>query len=152
MLIGEVAKRAGVTASTVRYYERASILPKPRRKNGIRQYDDDVLKRLSMIRLAQSAGLTLKETRTLLRAMEQKGNAVMELQRLAIKKLPELQTALERARTLVELMTAAQSCGCPEPRSLRGDGPAARAPVIAEHRATPDRPSTARAHATFRGE
>ncbi len=59
LMIGEVARRAGVRPSALRYYERAGLLPTPRRINGRRRYDPGVLQRLDAIRFAQRAGFTL---------------------------------------------------------------------------------------------
>lgn len=64
MLIGEVARRSGVSAKTLRYYEDIGVLnPVGRSTSGYRHYDDDVLKRLAFIRSSQALGLTLGEIR-----------------------------------------------------------------------------------------
>jgi len=52
MRIGELARRAGVTTRTVRYYEGLGLLVSRREGSGHRQYDEDALKRM---------GLTLDE-------------------------------------------------------------------------------------------
>jgi DNA-binding transcriptional MerR regulator len=62
MLIGELADALGIPTQTVRFYERRGLLPEPRRApNGYRVYDDATATRLSFIRTAQAAGLTLAE-------------------------------------------------------------------------------------------
>lgn len=62
MRIGELAGQAGVSAQTVRFYERRGLVPVPARgSNGYREYDSSVASRLGFIRSAQSAGLTLAE-------------------------------------------------------------------------------------------
>src|SRR3712207_8962786 len=70
MSIGEVARWAGVRPSTLRYYEGAGLLPSPKRTNGRRRYDGEVLRevfdRLTVVRVAQQAGFTISEIRTLL--------------------------------------------------------------------------------------
>ncbi|WP_084038923.1 heavy metal-responsive transcriptional regulator [Demequina sp. NBRC 110053] len=67
MRIGELADQAGVTAKTVRYYESIGLLPDPgRTASGYREYDGESADRLRFIRDAQAAGLTLKESRTIL--------------------------------------------------------------------------------------
>ncbi len=67
MRIGELADQAGVTAKTVRYYESIGLIPDPGRTgSGYRDYDTDALERLRFVRDAQAAGLTLKESRTIL--------------------------------------------------------------------------------------
>ena len=67
MLIGELARRAGVNVQTVRYYERRGLLAEPRRTlGGYRQYTDDALDRMQFIRRAQDLGFTLSEIADLL--------------------------------------------------------------------------------------
>lgn len=67
MRIGELAHQAGVTAKTVRYYESIGLLPDPgRTASGYREYGDDALERLRFVRDAQAAGLSLKESGTIL--------------------------------------------------------------------------------------
>ena len=55
LTIGEVARRAGVATSSIRYYERIGLLPKPDRSGGQRRYDAEVLGKLGFIGVAQSA-------------------------------------------------------------------------------------------------
>ena len=57
LTIGEVARRAGLNASALRWYERVGLLPAPRRVAGRRRYEPSVLHRLAAIRLAQEARL-----------------------------------------------------------------------------------------------
>ena len=64
MLIGEVARRSGVPAKTLRYYEDVGLLEPPARSPaGYRDYDEGVLDRLVFIRSARAVGLTLGEVR-----------------------------------------------------------------------------------------
>ena len=67
MRIGELAAHSGVTAKTIRFWEAQGLLADPERMpSGYRDYDADVLERLSFIRHAQTAGLTLAEIRRVL--------------------------------------------------------------------------------------
>ena len=67
MLIGELADAAGVTSQAVLFYERNSLLPDAERgANGYRVYDESTLARLRFINLAQAAGLTLSEIRSII--------------------------------------------------------------------------------------
>ena len=65
LTIGEVARRAGVATSLIRYYESIGLLPEPDRLHGQRRYDTDVLGRLAFIGVAQSAGFKLSEIKDL---------------------------------------------------------------------------------------
>jgi DNA-binding transcriptional MerR regulator len=67
MKIGELAQLSGVTASRIRFYEAQGLLPSAQRQtNGYREYDDDTLTRLDLIRRAQNAGFSLEEIRSML--------------------------------------------------------------------------------------
>jgi DNA-binding transcriptional MerR regulator len=62
MTIGQLARRAGVSTDTIRYYERIDLLQRPARAaNGYRNYPDGALVRLQLIRNAISLGYPLKE-------------------------------------------------------------------------------------------
>ena len=66
MTIGEVARRAGVSPSAIRYYERLGVLPQPERVGGRRRYNPAVLDALAVVRFAKHLGFGLAETRLLL--------------------------------------------------------------------------------------
>lgn len=62
MLIGELAKRTGTTAKTLRFYEDEGLLPEPTRTpGGYRDYPAESADRVEFIRGAQQAGLTLRQ-------------------------------------------------------------------------------------------
>src|SRR4026207_289121 len=65
LTIGEVAHRAGVAPSAIRYYESLGLLPAPPRLHGERRYADDVFTTLGFIAVAQAAGFTLREVEVL---------------------------------------------------------------------------------------
>lgn len=61
MDIGEVARRTGLRASALRYYEARGLIHAESRVGARRQFADDVLDRLALIALGRSAGLSLEE-------------------------------------------------------------------------------------------
>ena len=61
MRIGELARRAGVTTRTIRYYEGLGLLASRREGGGHRQYDDDAVARLAKVDWLKRMGLTLEE-------------------------------------------------------------------------------------------
>ena len=65
LTIGQVAARAGVRASAIRYYEVEGLLPSAVRQGGKRVYDPAVLDRLAVIALAKAAGFGIVEIRAL---------------------------------------------------------------------------------------
>ena len=68
LTVGRVAQMAGVGVPTLRFYERAGLLPKPARTlSNYRVYSDDAaVKRIRFIRRAQQLGFTLKEIKEML--------------------------------------------------------------------------------------
>ena len=108
--IGDVAARAGIATSRIRYYEEIGLLPAPERVSGQRRYDDSVLRRLSVIDVAQRAGLSLDEIRELV----DHGNDPMSdrLRALAEHRLPEIDALIERATRVRAWLAAATTCGC----------------------------------------
>jgi len=71
MQIGKLAKQAGVSVQTIRFYERRGLLPNPQRKeSGYRIYGEEDLRRLRFIRQAKALRFALEEIGKLLRTRE----------------------------------------------------------------------------------
>jgi MerR family redox-sensitive transcriptional activator SoxR len=112
LTIGEVAARAGVNTSHIRYYERVGVLPRPERTSGRRRYSDEVLHRLAIIDVAQRAGLTLDEIRDLTGPANQGIRAGDRIRELAERKLPDIETLIARAQAMKEWLEVATTCDC----------------------------------------
>src|SRR5712692_1058336 len=69
MKIGELAARANVNASAIRYYEKLGLLAAPQRLGGQRRYSSDALSRVLLIRFATDMGFTLAEIKLFLRGL-----------------------------------------------------------------------------------
>lgn len=110
--IGEVARRAGVRTSTLRYYETAGLIPPPHRAGGRRQYEPGVLHRLAVIRVAQQAGFTIAELRILLHGFGDAVRPPERWRRLAERKLVEVDALIQRARGMRHLLRRGLACGC----------------------------------------
>jgi MerR family redox-sensitive transcriptional activator SoxR len=114
MSIGELARRASRSASSIRYYEQIGLLPTPARRYGQRRYDVSAVRQLTVIDTAQRAGLTLDEIKTLLGAARGDDSAAVEQLRLvAERKLPELTAMIERSMLVRKWLRAASRCECP---------------------------------------
>jgi DNA-binding transcriptional MerR regulator len=113
MTIGDVARRSGVPASTIRYYERLGVLPPARRRGGKRRYDVTVLDALAIIRFATHVGLTLAETRELLggRAARPKPERWREVAR---RRLGELDALIDHAQRLRAVLHDTLRHECPK--------------------------------------
>ena len=71
LTIGKVAREAGVSVDTIRYYERVGLLPKPARTPaGYRTYSPAVIHRLAVVRNAQRFGFPLKAIAGFLRVRD----------------------------------------------------------------------------------
>lgn len=128
MSIGEVARSAGVRPSALRYYEGVGLLPRPERANGRRRYDGELLRevldRLEVVRVAQQAGFTISEIRTLLDGFSEDTPPSERWRLLAQDKLPEVEVLLERALGMKDLLERGLRCECLrlEECSLVGNG------------------------------
>jgi MerR family transcriptional regulator, redox-sensitive transcriptional activator SoxR len=110
LTIGEVARRAGVKATTVRYYESLGVLPEPERVSGQRRYTADVLRRLAIVDVAQRAGFSLDEIAELFAAAD--APASEQLRAVAERKLPEIEALIARAQAVHRWLEVASACEC----------------------------------------
>ena len=108
LAIGEVAERAGMSASRIRYYEARGVLPEPERPAGKRRYTEDVFRRLAIIDAAQRVGFTLEEIRDLLGSRDQPAHE--RLRQLAMLKLPELDDLIARATSVRRVLKMCSRC------------------------------------------
>jgi MerR family transcriptional regulator, redox-sensitive transcriptional activator SoxR len=128
MSIGEVARNTGVRPSALRYYESVGLLPRPERANGRRRYDGELLRevldRLAVVRVAQQAGFTISEIRTLLDGFSEDTPPSERWRILARDKLPEVEALVERALSMKDLLERGLRCECLrlEECSLVGNG------------------------------
>lgn len=115
LTIGEVARRAGVAASAIRYYESIGLLPEPERESGQRRYDESVIGRLAFVRVAQSAGFSLDEITELLEGVDDRDGMSAPMRSLSARKLDEVEALLERTKAMKGWLEVAQECGCSSP-------------------------------------
>ena len=87
--IGEVARRAGIRPSAIRYDESDGNLP-PRRANGRRRCAPTVLDRLAVVRMAQAAGFTIAEIKTLVAGFAEETAASTRWRTLTQRKIAEI--------------------------------------------------------------
>jgi MerR family redox-sensitive transcriptional activator SoxR len=110
LLIGEVVRRSGLPATTLRYYEELGLLRAPERASGQRRYDEAVLAQLKVIGLCKAAGFTLEEIKVLF-ADDAPGRPASRA--LAEAKLADIDAqlaTLARARSIIEW---GMRCTCP---------------------------------------
>lgn len=107
MRIGELARKARVEASAIRYYESMGLLGKPARTSGRRVYDETSLFRLTFIAFAKEPGFSLREIRQLIG-----GFRVDRWKPLAERKLAELDALEGRIGVMRNLLREAVRCAC----------------------------------------
>lgn len=111
--IGELAKRAGVAASALRYYEEAGLLRSARTTGGQRQYPREVLRRVAFIRVAQTVGLSLDEIRAALATLpQQRTPTKADWERLSRSWQPLLDARIATLTALRNQLISCIGCGC----------------------------------------
>jgi DNA-binding transcriptional MerR regulator len=99
MFIGQLARAAGVGTDTVRFYERAGLLPQPERTAaGYRMYDEAALKRLRFIKQAQALGFSLDEIKRVLNLRGQGKETCRCVMAMAEATLSETEQKLNQLR------------------------------------------------------
>ena len=112
LTIGRVAERAGLNTSHIRFYERVGVRPAAERVAGQRRYHEEVLHRLSIVEVAQRAGLTLEEIAPLTGPGNRSADASAHIRALADDKLPHIDALIARAQAVKRWLTVARHCDC----------------------------------------
>jgi DNA-binding transcriptional MerR regulator len=116
----DLAHAVGVASDTIRYYEKAGLLPAPQRTSaGYRAYDTAAIDRVEFIQGAQRLGLRLRDIRDLL-AIRDTGVCPCEpAEQLLRRRLVELDAEMARLVALraqmVQMIDALPAADCPPP-------------------------------------
>jgi MerR family redox-sensitive transcriptional activator SoxR len=133
--IGALAKRSGVAASALRFYETQGLIKCARSPAGRRVFSRDALRRVAFIRVAQSVGLTLEEIRAALHGLpNQRTPTRSDWVRLSAAWRPVLDRRIECLMRLRDRLSSCIGCGClslktcalynpDDSARLRGTGP-----------------------------
>lgn len=127
--IGELARRVSVNIETIRYYERAGLMPRPpRTQGGRRKYSQSDLQTLAFIRKARALGFHLDDTRTLL-SLRGPDNACHDVTQIAKRHLEEVRAELRRVVDVERILAqAVEQCrggttsACPVLKILENAG------------------------------
>jgi len=129
--IGQLARRVGVTAKAIRFYEVKRVLPRPTRgANGYRVYSEDAVETLTFVKQATGLGLTLAEIRDIIAIRQGGGPPCVHVRRLLQDKARELDRKL---RDLIDMRRQIRRSLAAWSRT--GRGRAAVCPHIERHRA-----------------
>jgi DNA-binding transcriptional MerR regulator len=105
--IGELAKAAGVSADTLRHYERKGVLCAHRSHNGYREYAEDALERVRIVHKALTVGFTLDELSAVFKVFDRGGAPCRQVRNMAAEKLAEIENHLKEVTKLRDdLLTA----------------------------------------------
>ena len=97
----QLAKLAGISADTLRLYERKGLLPRPPRSaNGYRCYSAESLERVRLIRAALAIGFTLNELAEVFRVRDGHGRPCPRVRQLAGEKLENLELQIRELGVL----------------------------------------------------
>ncbi len=135
LTIGELARRSGVPAKTIRYYEEVELLPPAARAaNGYRIYGDDAVRVLRFVRSARELGFPLDDVRSLLDLWQDHTRPSREVRALAEKRIEAVDARIaELTKLREELNRLVRQChgddrpDCPILDAL--DSPGATQPV-----------------------
>jgi MerR family redox-sensitive transcriptional activator SoxR len=112
MTIGEVAIRAGIHTSAIRYYEKAGLLMPPARTSGRRVYQQEVVHQLTIISVYKDLGFSLQEIGLLLNELPKDKSASARWSELAQAKIKEMENVVAKATAVKKTLRAIMQCGC----------------------------------------
>jgi len=113
LTIGEVAERAGVASSALRFYEREGLIESVRTDGGQRRYERDVLRRVAFVRAAQRVGLSLDDIRTSLASLpDRRTPTAKDWERLSRSWRPLLESRIAELERLRDNLSSCIGCGC----------------------------------------
>jgi MerR family redox-sensitive transcriptional activator SoxR len=111
--VGEVAARAGVATSALRFYEANGLIRSERNSSGHRRYRADVLRRVGFIRVAQRVGLPLNDIRTALESLpDSRTPTRKDWTKLASSWQPILDEKIAMLEAMKEQLDGCIGCGC----------------------------------------
>ena len=112
MKINDFAKRSGVSAKTIRYYETVGLLPEPtRRANGYRDYDEGDLERLIFVRRCRELQIPLNQLKKLVSVQADPRASCADVDQIIHDKLAKVR-ALQRELALLEETLGQLSLAC----------------------------------------
>lgn len=113
LTIGQLAQRAGVATSALRFYEAEGLLAGSRSAGGHRQYPRHALRRVAFIRAAQAVGLTLPQIKAALATLpDGRTPTKADWTRLSASWAPLLDERIAALQRLRTRLTGCIGCGC----------------------------------------
>jgi MerR family redox-sensitive transcriptional activator SoxR len=110
--IGEIARRAGIAASTIRYYESIRLLPPAPRVSGKRRYGVAILDKIRVIRMGQQVGFSIAEIQTLVHEFPSDTPPSKRWEALAGRKITELDVLAKQIIMMKTMLEQTLNCEC----------------------------------------
>jgi len=106
MRIGTVAKKSGVSAKTIRYYESIGLVsPASRGSNGYRSYGDNDVETLRFIRSARNLGFAIEDVSNLLSLWHDKNRSSTDVKAVALKHIEEIEARIAELQSMRDTLT-----------------------------------------------
>ncbi len=103
MKIAEVSKLYGVTADSLRYYERIGLLSRvPRTPSGIRDYGEPEIERIKFVKCMRDAGMPVEALCRYVQLLEQGGGTIQERKQLLIQERDNMQARIDEMQKGVD--------------------------------------------------
>ena len=113
LTIGETAQRSGVAASALRFYETRNLIASHRGPGNQRRFHRSMLRRISIIKVAQSLGLSLEEISKALETLPNKRTPTRrDWEKLSLKWRDQLDARIADLQKLREKLSGCIGCGC----------------------------------------
>ncbi|MBG6145764.1 Cu(I)-responsive transcriptional regulator [Roseibium album] len=100
MNIGDVSRKSGLPAKTIRYYEDIGLVTPPRSENGYRAFREIELHKLAFLGRARELGFTIEDCRTLLALYEDDGRESAQVKRVAEEHLHKIDDKIAQLQSM----------------------------------------------------
>lgn len=111
MNVGEAARRSGLAAKTLRYYDEIGLVTPARASSGYRQYSENDVHRLRFVHRARGLGFALEDCRVLLSLYSDERRASREVKRIAEQQLVEIDRRMRELDSIRQVLgRLAESC------------------------------------------
>ena len=113
LTVGEMAKRSGVSISTLHFYEKMGLIAARRTAGNQRRYPRGLLRHVAIIRIAQRAGITLAEIKATMSSLPQdRAPNAQEWRRMSAHWADRLTERIDSLTQLRDAMQGCIGCGC----------------------------------------
>lgn len=110
--IGELASKAGLNTSTIRYYEQIGLLPEADRENGQRRYDESIFDKISLINGGKQVGFSLDEIKHIVAEGKTDKKLAQVWKKVSPAKIEEINEQIKLLEAKKNILEESQNCNC----------------------------------------